>query len=219
MEQSFWENKWARNEIGFHLPRPHPLLVRYWPTLSLPAESRVFVPLCGKALDLQYLLGKGHRVVGAELSRKAVEALFAQHDMTPTITNWAGGNCYQSEGLTVYQGDIFALDKGTLGQVDACYDRAALIALPTDMRLRYSAHLSGLTDRAPQLLITLSYNQNEMPGPPFSVDANEVATLYRGHDIDIQCLSSNDILEHEPGFRERGLTALQESCWLLLPNA
>lgn len=62
MEQSFWENKWARNEIGFHLPRPHPLLVRYWPTLSLSAESRVFVPLCGKALDLQYLLGKGHRL-------------------------------------------------------------------------------------------------------------------------------------------------------------
>ncbi|MAX56807.1 MAG: hypothetical protein CL537_15055 [Alcanivoracaceae bacterium] len=48
-------------------------------------------------------------------------------------------------------------------------------------------------------------------------DADEVSAHYRDHDLEIRCLSSKNILEHEPGFRERGLTALEESCWQLMP--
>lgn len=216
MEAEFWQEKWNRNEIGFHLSQIHPLLKRYLEQLGSAAQGRVFVPLCGKTLDMHYLHEQGAEVIGAELSEKAVVAFFAEAGLEPDVSDWHGGKCYRHDGITIFQGDIFALDANTLGAVDAIYDRAAAIALPASLREQYARHLAGLTNNAPQLLITLSYNQSEMPGPPFSVDADNVRTLY-GQRYQLQSLSSKAILDHEPGFRERGLTALTESCWLLTP--
>ncbi len=155
-------------------------------------------------------------MVGAELSEKAVLALFEQRGVAPQITPWAGGQCYRHDNLTVFQGDIFSLDADTLGEVDAIYDRAALIALPDAMRERYAAHLMALTHSAPQLLITLSYDQARMAGPPFSVDQALVETLY-GHRYRIEPLSRKDIIANEAMFAERGLEALYEECCLLSP--
>ena len=40
------------------------------------------------------------------------------------------------------------------------------------------SHLDALTTGAPQLLITLAYDQSRMAGPPFSVDEGELRRLY-----------------------------------------
>lgn len=74
MDHEFWHARWSSNEIGFHLPQVNPHLLEFWPTLGLPAGSRVLVPLCGKTLDMAWLMAQGHRVLGVELSRTAVEA-------------------------------------------------------------------------------------------------------------------------------------------------
>lgn len=68
MNSTFWQAKWQRNEIGFHEHRPNVLLVRNFPALCLQHGARVFVPLCGKSLDIHWLLAQGHQVVGCELS-------------------------------------------------------------------------------------------------------------------------------------------------------
>lgn len=214
MNPEFWHQKWHEQELGFHLPQVHPLLQRYLGHLSLEASQTVFLPLCGKTLDIGYLLEQGVAVTGAELSEKAVTDLFASLDYPPDLTPWKGGNCYRHGNLTVFQGDIFALRPDELGAVDAIYDRAALIALPDAMRERYARHLITLTDKAPQLLITLEYDQQQMDGPPFSVDEKQVKTLY-GNDYKIALLSRKMILDHEPVFRERGLTALYENVFLV----
>ncbi len=65
-----------------------------------------------------------------------------------------------------------------LGPVDAVYDRAALVALPEDLRPRYAAHVHAITGGARQLLICFEYDQSVMPGPPFSVDAAEVERVH-----------------------------------------
>ena len=217
MEAGFWQEKWNKGEIGFHLSQVHPLLKRFLPNLHLSPGQRVWVPLCGKSLDLGYLLDQGLKVVGVELSDKAVTALFEQRGEVPEVQPWAGGKCYRHGFLTVFQGDIFALDTPTLGPVDAIYDRAALIALPEPLRQRYVAQLLSLTDAAKQLLITLCYDQNRMDGPPFSVGPEQVAALYRERYV-IERLSDRDIIDHEPHFAERGLEALHEQCSILLPR-
>ena len=61
--------------------------------------------------------------------------------------------------------------------------------------------------QARSLLITLEYDQQKMDGPPFSVAEEEVQRLYAPHSEAV-AIDRRDILEKEPKFLERGLTAL-----------
>ena len=189
MHPEFWHARWANNEIGFHLDAVQPLLVAHFARLSLAAGQRVLVPLCGKTRDIGWLLAQGVEVVGVELSRLAVEQLFADLGLTPAIEPAGAGECFRAPGLAVFVGDFFALRREQLGPVDAVYDRAALVALPPEMRSRYAGHLAALSERAPQLLITLAYDPALHAGPPFSLGAAEVGGLYDAA-YRIDCLQS-----------------------------
>ena len=85
MDADFWHARWQENRIGFHLPETHHLLVRYWPVLQTVPGERILVPLCGKSLDMLWLLEQGCRVTGIEISRIAVEAFFAENRIEPVI--------------------------------------------------------------------------------------------------------------------------------------
>src|ERR1700760_3676429 len=87
MDTEFWLRKWELNETAFHQSAAHPLLVAYFEALSLPKGSRLFLPLCGKTLDVGWLLSRGYRVCGAELSPLAIEQLFAELGVTPQIAD------------------------------------------------------------------------------------------------------------------------------------
>lgn len=180
MERDFWLGRWERGETGFHEGRPNSLLVRHLPTLGLAPGARVYIPLCGKTADIPWLLSRGFRVVGAELSQLAVDALFADLGITLSLSAEGRLQHYASVGLDIFQGDIFDLNKKALGPVDAIYDRAALVALPSPMRDRYAAALVEQTDGAPQLLLSFEYDQALLEGPPFSVPADEIRRLYGG---------------------------------------
>lgn len=211
MDASFWHDRWQRNQIGFHEPHANPLLIAHFDALALPAGSRIFVPLCGKTLDIHWLLSRGQRVAGAELSEIAVRQLFADLGLTPQLTASGKLACYSAAGIDIFQGDIFDLSRGELGEVDAVFDRAALIALPESLRGRYARHLVQITDRARQLLLCINYEQSLLPGPPFSVDGAEVVALYQG-SYDIKSLGSTEI----PGGL-KGKCPATDDAWLLRP--
>jgi thiopurine S-methyltransferase len=178
MDANFWQQKWQRGEIGFHESAVNPFLVAHFDKLRLPPGSRLLLPLCGKTLDIGWLLARGYRVVGAELSQLAVDALFAELGVVPRITELGVLKHYQAPNIDIFNGDIFELASAQVGSVDAVYDRAALVALPAELRQRYAAHLRALSNTAPQLLVTYEYDQSLRPGPPFSVTGDEVAQLY-----------------------------------------
>ncbi|MEM8627301.1 MAG: thiopurine S-methyltransferase [Pseudomonadota bacterium] len=178
MEHAFWHDKWANNEIGFHQPRPNGLLTGLLPGLVEDTAARVFVPLCGKTLDIGWLLQRGHQVVGAELSRTAIEQLFAELDIDPVITQHGALELFSGPSLDVWVGDIFEMTAEQLGPVKIIYDRAALVALPDEMRRRYADHLRALTSTAPQLLLTFEYDQTQIEGPPFSLPETLVRDCY-----------------------------------------
>lgn len=178
MDASFWHKKWEKNEIAFHQNEANPLLVEYFSTLSLAEGSRIFIPLCGKTRDIAWLLASGYRVAGAELSKIAIVQLFAELGIEPQISSIGKLEHYSAENIDIFVGDIFDLSGSMLGQVDAVYDRAALVALPLEMRKQYTAHIMQMTDKAPQLLICLEYDQGMMEGPPFSINREEVNQHY-----------------------------------------
>ena len=208
MEEQFWQDRWKSNQIGFHKPTPNPLLTRNFPALQLPVGARVFVPLCGKSLDVHWLLAQGCRVVGAELSQLAVEQLFGDLGLAPSITAHGSLQRYEAETLTVFQGSLFDLTREMLGAVDAVYDRAALVALPEPMRAQYVPHVLALTADAPQMLICFDYDQSCTDGPPFSVDADEVHRRYA-------TTYSVTLLERVSGELLKGRCPADETVWLL----
>lgn len=178
MDTSFWHNRWQTNQTGWHERAVNPLLITHFPSLHVPPGGRVFVPLCGKSLDLGWLLSQGYAVAGAELSELAVTQLFAELEMEPTISEVGKHKHFRGERINIFVGDFFALSQEALGPVDAVYDRAALVALPEAIRVQYTTHLKSLTALAPQLVIGYEYDQTVVPGPPFSVTPDELHRHY-----------------------------------------
>ncbi len=209
MEASFWHNRWQTNQTGWHEPAANPQLLKHFPTLAPANGGRVFVPLCGKSLDVGWLLSRGCSVAGVELNELAVTQLFAGLSMEPTISDSGTVKRYRGKQIDIFVGNIFDLSRERLGPIDAVYDRAALVALPAEMRADYTAHLTAITDKAPQLLICYEYDQAAMDGPPFSVSGAEIHRHYAAsHRLTL--LESRDI----PGGL-KGKCPARESTWVL----
>jgi thiopurine S-methyltransferase len=218
MKKEFWLERWERAEIGFHQGEVNPYLLKYWGELHAAQGGEVFVPLCGKSLDMVWLRGQGHAVLGVELSAIAVRDFFSEQGKTPThATRGKFAQC-EADGIRILCGDFFDLSKEDMAQVRAVYDRASLVALPPEMRERYARHLVDILPAGSQvLLVTFDYPQDEMPGPPFAVSVNEVRALYEPY-AEIRLLEQVDILDREPRFKARGVTRMQENIFLLTLN-
>lgn len=216
MEADFWHERWENNLTGFHLNEVNPYLKESWAALNLKPGARVFVPLCGKSLDLIWLADQGFEVIGIELSPLAVEAFFVENNITAKSDHVAGMDIWKSEKITLFCGDFFSLTPEILGKIDAVYDRASLVALPLAMRQDYATKLTELAQSAPKLLVTLEYDQSKMGGPPFSVSEKEVKSLYQAN-YRVNQLSAQDVLGNNTKFREKGLTAMNECIYQIVP--
>lgn len=212
-DPEFWHNKWATNEIGFHLEDVNPLLIQFWKHTSAMRSDKVLVPLCGKSEDLIWLASKHDDVRGVDLSNIAVRAFFAEHFYTPLVTTNVSGQheLYQFDELSIVVGDIFT---APLEMVDLVYDRAALVALPMEMRNDYAKRIQSLLNVGGKiLLINLDYEQSEMAGPPFSVPEEEIKILYS--DCIVTKLQRKEAGENHPKRAEKGMSRFAEEVYLL----
>ena len=209
MNKNFWLSKWEQNEIAFHQSKPNPVLTNNIEKLALKDDSRIFIPLCGKTLDIDWLLAKGYKVVGCELIEKAIQQLFEELDVTPQISDLGDIKHYSHNNLDVFVGDIFHLNKELLGNIDVIYDRAALVALPFEIRKNYTQHLNSITKNAPQLLIVYEYEPQALNGPPFSINDNEIISHYK----DSYKLNLIEKIEVRGGLK--GKLPTTENIWLL----
>ena len=221
MNPEFWQTRWQEKRIGFNQSEVNPLLMKCFSHLNVPAGGRVFVPLCGKSIDMAWLTAQGYDVVGIELVETAVQEFFAEQNIVPTVYQHADNPAikyYQGQlagrTITLWVADIFALSAEDIGFVDAIYDKAALIALPADMRMKYSEQVRQLSDTAdkkfaPQLLITLNYDQSKKNGPPFSI-SNEQIQQYYGEYYQI-----NELINESATIGSAPELKVTEHVWLL----
>ncbi|WP_318477187.1 thiopurine S-methyltransferase [Photobacterium leiognathi] len=210
MDAEFWHSRWAENRIGFHLADVNPLLIKHWSAVKPQRDERVLVPMCGKTQDLVWLAERHNQVIGIELSDIAVKAFFAENLYTPLVTGVSNQHLYEFDEISIYQGDYFTVN---IEPVDVVYDRAALIAMPEDMRQMYVEKLLSLVKPGGRiLLVTLDYPQDELAGPPFSVPKAEVEALFA--NCKVTHLERDDADETHPR-RQRGLSRFAEEVWLI----
>ena len=170
MDPSFWHDRWENQDIGFHQADIHALLPAYWPRLELASDAPVFVPLCGKSLDMVWLAQQGHRVIGAELSQRAIDDFFAERGLAPT-TRASGSFTVKSAGpYELWCGDFFDLPREAVAGVAGVYDRAALIALPPCAAAAVCRHVGRAVAGA---------SAHPADHPRIRTDANVRAAVFR----------------------------------------
>jgi len=202
MEAGFWLQRWEKREIGFHQVDINPHLAQYWPSLELAGGSTVLVPLCGKSRDMLWLAQLGHHVLGVELCEAAVQEFFEESKVQPQVDQKGSFARYSAGNVELLVGDFFALTAEDLQEVAGVYDRAALVALPPDMRRDYINVLARiLPAKVKSLLLTFEYRTGDMEGPPFSIPIDAVQGLFEGR-CDI------NLLDSQP-FDLRGVAAIE----------
>ena len=217
MNTDYWLESWKQNKIGFHQHEVNGHLSSFWKQLNAEDQSQVFVPLCGKSLDLLWLHQPGHHVIGAEISAIAIRDFFVENKIIFNSRQQNDLQVWESEHLTILQDDFFKLTAHQLLDVVGVFDRAALVALPIKLRQKYAQHLINiLSEKAKILLIAFEYDQSQMEGPPFAVHEAEIHELY-GNSYEIKLLLNQEALDNYPSFRGRGLSRLTEKVYLLTP--
>jgi thiopurine S-methyltransferase len=171
-DNHLWLEFWRDQRSDFHQSAVNPLLSKFWPELGLAHGSRVFVPLCGKSLDMLWLAQQGHEVIGIELSPVAVAAFFSENGLQPTQQQVGAFTLWRAGSIGILCGDYFALTQDELGMIDTVYDRSALTALPEEIRGVYVAQLGRLvSDTVVVFLLTVE-------------DAAEGATMQQANGVD-----------------------------------
>jgi thiopurine S-methyltransferase len=198
-----WHESWQAGRIGFHSSAIHQDLVKYQDKFLGDGPHRVLVPLCGKTVDMAWLAEQGHEVVGVELVPQAVEEFFEEQELRAEVEAHEGYSLYRSGRITIACGDMLALGREVLGSITRIWDRAALVALPYDVRVAYAAHLRALSADGARLLANVfEYDQSKMSGPPFSITDEEMREHFRGCEIEL--LDEHEGLDGFPRFRELG---------------
>lgn len=214
MDSEFWLARWQENRIGFHRTEANPNLVKWWASVGLSPDATVLVPLCGKSKDLLWL-GRSHNVLGVELSTAAKEQFWLESSLEPTESIAGPYAVSQNGSVTFLVGDFMCLPALYPRAFEGFYDRAALIALPPEMRRQYADTQKALIKPGGRgLMVTVEYDQTEMQGPPFSVSVEDIRSLYEP-EFRVEVLESMSAQTLSPNLTARGVTSLTEHIFLV----
>jgi len=219
LEADYWQKKWDADSIGFHQSRTNKRLQAWWPESDIPRHAEVFVPLCGKSLDMMWLHQQGYQVLGIELSLKAVKAFFEENNLEFERHTDGAFEVFtgikEATGIKLLVGDFFDLTAEHCRHCKAVYDRASLIAMNDALRPRYAAHLAAvLASGTISLLLVIDYDASKMKGPPFPVSDPMVMSLF-AENFDIRQLEHYSGPNVVGNLAERGLETLEERVYRL----
>ncbi|WP_298627515.1 thiopurine S-methyltransferase [uncultured Legionella sp.] len=213
--KQFWADLWRTGRTSFHKEEVNPDLISYWPELNLAPDATVLVPLCGKSLDMLWLSQQGYYVIGIELCEQAVLQFASEHQLVFQQRNFANAMNYYNDVFSIWVADVFTLDTTLIPPVDAIYDRGALIALPAALRPVYvTTCFKWLKSSGSILLKTMTYNQREMEGPPYSVTDDEITHLYKNCEINYLKSTTNTRDSNDPLFA-RGVRMVNDKVWFI----
>lgn len=214
---------WRNNQTDFHQQQVNPLLTRFWPSLNLKIPSRIFVPLCGKTLDLIWLAQQGHNVVGVELSPVAAKAFFEENNLVPHKSKSGEFVVWESGRIKILSGDFFKLSLSDLGETDVIYDRAALTALPETLRTHYVAHLRSIVPLTCSIFLLTTEDAIAMddastrPMTEGVID-NEVTGLYERHFV-IEITHTEPAWESNSAQPDNSAIAVEHKLYRLSPRS
>lgn len=215
MEREEWIRRWAEGRIGFHRATVQPWLVDHAGRFLPRGDECVFLPLCGKSVDLIWLEQRGHPVVGLDVAEQAFRDFLKEQGRVAAEHESPPFKVFSSGRIELLCGDFFEMRRERHGDFPAILDRAALVAIEPRRRAEYASRLVELLRPGGRtLLVGLEYDESKMAGPPFTVARDEVARLF-GAACTIEPLGTSDPMQSEPVWKERGLDAMTEYALLL----
>ena len=199
--------------LGFHQHDVHPFLSQYFEKMLIATDKHVFVPLCGKTLDMSYL-ARFMKVTGNELSAIACRDFFEENNLVFRQQKLGDFEHYTCQELTLLQGDYFKLSADVVDNVDWIYDRAALIALPKAMQQQYVEHLKTFFSLQTRMfLVTVEFPQAQLSGPPFAVTETDVNSLFS--DFNVEYITTHEIKDKQFAQRQFEVDYLLEKLYII----
>jgi thiopurine S-methyltransferase len=216
MEKNYWLNRWETGNIRFNQTTPHRFLIKYFKDLDLRAREKVFVPLCGKSVDMTWLLQQNQQVIGVEISPIAISDFPQENNLDATSQQDEFFQIYLNASCMLYQGDLFNLTSRQLADIKAIYDRGCITALPPKtLRNQYIDWLKNIISSKSQiLLVVFEHGAPKIVEPPFSTTCEEVHSHFKSH-FSIDQLERESIAEIQPHWAARGVCDLYECAYLL----
>jgi thiopurine S-methyltransferase len=218
MDTTYWLERWETGNTRFDEPEPHRYLTRFFAQVAPASTNCIFVPLCGKSIDMAWLLQQQQHVIGVEISPIPLQTFIQENQLHPTVTTTAYGTVYQDKHCTLYQSSLFDLSDEIFLPVNLVYDRGALVALPwPELRKQY---IQWYQDKLPLgthvLLISFESDANvsQTSGPPFPITPDELTKQFGTH-FSIELLAREYVNDIKPHWRDRGLTQLYECAYCL----
>ncbi len=210
-----WHSHWTRKSPGFHEGQVNRYLEQFLDLYSIEPGDTIFMPLCGKSVDIYWLSQHDYKVVGVELSEVAILAFFEESNLDFVSSRQAAFTVYKAHNITLYQGDFMHLQAQDLSDCKLVYDRASIVAIESFNRQTYKQKMLQIIPQGtPMLVITLEYDQDIIQGPPFSVPLNEIISLY-SPPYSVEILQKNELIDERPKWREQGLLSFTESAYRL----
>ena len=155
----------------------------------------IFVTLCGNSPDLAWLCEKGYKVVGCELSAKAVEQLFENRVLGGKIdydVKEEGAikifSATDGKKLEVYVGDFFgALSPDITGTFDCIWDCHGIISVPANQHVQYAEKVTKFLKPGGRMLFsTLDCDDKTGLGPgPAPVSATRITELFPSFSVEL----------------------------------
>ncbi|KAL7635689.1 UNVERIFIED_CONTAM: hypothetical protein RMT77_013506 [Armadillidium vulgare] len=219
---SYWEKLWSTKVTPFHQREVCPFLLKNSSNLNFASPKRVFIPLCGKALELKWFYDQGFEVVGVDLISIPAEEFFKEHNLTFKIRELPWAKVYESsdERIKIYVADIFSVKPEEVGQFDVIWARADYTTVKIAEREKYSKLMKQLCkEKFVYFLCTLQFEVlvGRHDTPPRPLSHEETRKLYDDW-CKVDLIEEEDGLKYYPEFKTSGINILRQSSFILTPK-
>lgn len=159
LDQTYWDNQYLANTIGWDLGEVAPPIKHYINTLE-NKNSRILIPGCGNTYEAVYLLEKGFTNVTVI-------------DIAPTLVDNLKNKFKDNSNINIVLGDFFEHQ----GEYDLIIEQTFFCALPPTMRQKYVWKMHQLLAKKGKI-IGLLFNRTFENGPPFGGSLEEYKLLF-----------------------------------------
>ncbi|XP_060555168.1 probable thiopurine S-methyltransferase [Ruditapes philippinarum] len=206
LDNDGWKNMWDKGETDFHQSTFDRFLDLR--KAELLGENRsVFLPLCGKTLDIIWFYNHGFKVSGVEIAELAVQQFFSENNIECKVESLqtVPGKLYKSidNKIQLYVADMFEMTPELCGQFDIIWDSKAFVAINRSDRQKYINTLVSLMKKEGRYyLASIDYDPAVWPGPPHSCPDKVIVSNYSGR-FNIEILKDADeVMKQKPETRE-----------------
>lgn len=181
-----WQENWDNNDAGWHYDTVNRNLEKFIIDFVSNGQSLVgkaiFVPLCGKTIDMKWLYDKGFTVVGVEAVEKPILEFFAEQNLEFNVEEAGAFTKYSTKDsrLIIFKGNLFDFSKDTAGfKFDHSWDRGSLVAIEKETQKQYGELFSKIMKTGSTgLLEIFEYDPEVHSRQPFPIFVNDVESVF-----------------------------------------